>query len=135
MKKLISTHFIFLAIFAFTVTAGAAAPVKIEVIYLNHGPMQPTLRELRALLPEYGDRIAAHWYDFESEDGSRFKAEMGIRRHTPLIIYINGQSTFQMDGRSVAFSGFPTGSGPATFQGKWKIDDLKAVLEQMMNGN
>jgi len=26
--------------------------------------------------------------------------------------------------------GFPTGSGPAFFQGKWTMDDLKAAIDQ-----
>jgi hypothetical protein len=32
--------------------------------------------------------------------------------------------------KKVQFVGFPTGSGPAFFQGKWTVDDLKAALDQ-----
>ena len=134
MKKL-SSLFLVLAVWAIAVASVASAPVKIDIAYLNHGPLQPTLRELRALLPEYGDLISVHWYDFESEEGNRFKAEMGITRHVPMVIYINGSTIVQIDGRTVTFSGFPTGSGPAFFQGKWKVDDLKTALDRMTNGN
>lgn len=134
MKKL-SSLFLVLAVWAIAVASVASAPVKIDIAYLNHGPLQPTLRELRALLPEYGDRVSVHWFDFDSEEGNRFKAEMGITRHVPMVIYINGSTTVQIDGRTVTFSGFPTGSGPAFFQGKWKVDDLKTALDRMTNGN
>jgi hypothetical protein len=35
-----------------------------------------------------------------------------------------------MGGKEIKFVGFPTGSGPAFFQGKWTLDDLKAALDQ-----
>jgi hypothetical protein len=34
----------------------------------------------------------------------------------------------------VNFEVFPTGAGPAFFQGKWTIDDLKAALDQATTG-
>ena len=105
-------------------------PVKIDVLYMNHGPMQPTLRELRTLFPEYGDKIMVSWYDLESDKGQRFQSKMGIDHHTPLVIWIDGQSELMNNGRKIKFQGFPTGSGPSFFQGKWKLEDLANVLDQ-----
>jgi hypothetical protein len=105
-------------------------PVSIDVLYMNHGPMQPTLRELRALFPKYGDNITVSWYDFESAEGERFKESKGISRHTPLMIWVNGQFEVSSNGRTLIFEGFPTGSGPSFFQGRWKLEDLADVLDQ-----
>jgi len=105
-------------------------PVKIDVLYMNHGPMQPTLRSLENLFSGYGDKIAVSRYDFESDAGEKFKAQKGIRQHIPLVIWIEGKSTVQVKGKPVTFSGFPSGSGPSFFQGKWNMEDLKTVLDQ-----
>ncbi len=130
MKK----PFLVFVIAAVVLTVPAAAftknPVPIDVLYMNHGPMQPTLRELRGLFSGYGDKIVVSWYDFESDAGNRFKAERGIRRHVPLIIWVDGRSEIVLNGRTLIFEGFPTGSGPSFFQGKWKLDDLAAILDQ-----
>jgi hypothetical protein len=110
-------------------------PVAIDVLYMNHGPMQPTLRELRALFQQYGDKIAVSWYDAESPAGERFKQDKGITRHTPLAIWIGGQSEVVCNGRRLKFEGFPTGSGPSFFQGQWSIEDLTGALDQLTLGD
>jgi hypothetical protein len=132
-------RFFFYIIGTFLLVAPPAAfskdPVPIDILYMNHGPMQPTLRELRALFPRYGDKIIVSWYDFESEAGGRFKAKKGIDYHTPLIIWVDGRTELVSDGRTLKLEGFPTGSGPSFFQGKWKIKDLVAVLDQATGRN
>lgn len=110
-------------------------PVPVDVLYMNHGPMQQTLRELRALFPKYGDKIMVSWYDFESDAGERFKAKKGIDHHTPLIIWVDGRSEITGNGQTLKFEGFPTGSGPSFFRGKWKLEDLAAVLDQATGRN
>jgi hypothetical protein len=135
MKKLFF-FFIIIAILSLVPTAVFSKDtVPVDVLYMNHGPMQPTLRELRALFPKYGDKINVSWYDFESDAGERFKAKKGIRQHTPLTIWIDGRSEFVSNDRTLKFEGFPTGSGPSFFQGKWKLDDLAAVLDQLTGKN
>ena len=110
-------------------------PVSIDVLYMNHGPMQPTLRELRALFPKYGDKVMVSWYDFESDAGERFKAKKGIRHHTPLIIWVDGRSEITDNGQTIKFEGFPADSGPSFFQGKWKLEDLATILDQVTGKN
>ncbi len=135
MKKLLFSCFVVFLLFSVPSSAFSKEPVRIDVLYLNHGPMQPTLRDLRDLFATYGQNIALFWYDFETEKGEQFKAKMGIRRHTPMAIYIEGKSTVQVNGTPVTFRGFPTGSGPSFFQGKWKVKDLKMVLDYATNQN
>jgi hypothetical protein len=102
---------------------------------MNHGPMQPTLRKLRALFPEYGDKLSVTWYDVESDEGERFKSKMGISHHTPLAIWVDGRSELMSNGRTIKFEGFPSGSGPAFFQGKWRVEDLADVLDRATGKN
>ena len=135
MQKLIFFCFITLFLFGLSANALPGEPAqrhRVDVLYMDHGPVQPTLRELRGIFPNYGDEIALFWHDFESEDGARFKSKMGIHRHVPLVIWIDGKSTLQVNGRSVTFSGFPTGAGPSFFQGKWKMADLKMALDGLI---
>jgi hypothetical protein len=135
MKKLYALLLIGVVVFIAPTASFSENPVQIDVLYMNHGPMQPTLRELRALFPEYGDQIRVSWYDFESDEGQRFKAKMGIGHHTPLVIWVDGQSELINNGRQVKLQGFPTGSGPSLFQGKWKIEDLAGVLDKVTGRN
>ena len=51
------------------------------------------------------------------------------------IVWIDGSQVVVIGGvRKVQFAGFPTGSGPPSFQGKWTMDDLKAALDQATAG-
>ena len=79
MKKLFSLFIIGVALLIAPTTSFSENPVQIDVLYLNHGPMQPTLRELRALFPQYGDKLTVSWYDVETDEGERFKSKMGKR--------------------------------------------------------
>ena len=103
------------------IAAGAAAPVEVDVLYMNHGPLQPTLDKLKGLFAGYGEKIAPRWHDFESKEGEQFMAAKSIRQHVPLMIWINGKETV---------SGFPSGSGPQMFQGKWTMEALAKALDQ-----
>jgi len=107
-------------------------PVHIDVLYMDHGPLQPTIRKLRALFTDYNDKLTISWYDFDSEEGIDFKAKMGITQHIPMIIWVNGQFELPVNDRKIKFTGFPTGSGPSYFQGKWKVEDLAELLNQLI---
>jgi hypothetical protein len=111
--------------------AGAGKPVKVEVLYMNHGPLQPSLQEIRSVFSQYKGKIAVSWYDFESKEGEEFMAKKKITQHIPLGIWMDDQVKFQVDGKDIIFAGFPTGAGPAFFQGKWTMADLQKVLAQI----
>jgi len=101
--------------------ARAAAPVEVDILYMNHGPLQSTLDKLKGIFAGYGEKITPRWHDFESQAGEQFMASKGIRQHIPLMIWINGKESF---------SGFPSGSGPQMFQGKWTMEALAKALDQ-----
>ncbi len=130
MKKAVISLFV-LVFVCFGLSAHAAAkPTKIEVLYMNHGPLMDTLNKIKDVFSRYGDKLAVSWYDFESEKGEQFMAKKGIKQHIPLVIWIDDSPAVAMGDRKIQFVGFPTGSGPAFFQGKWTMDDLKAALDQ-----
>ena len=135
MKKLILFCFVALPFLWVASNSFSKEPIKIDVLYMNHGPMRPTLRNLEDLFSGYGDKIAVSRYDFESEEGEQFKAQRRIRGHIPLVIWIDGKSTVKVNGKQVAFSGFPSGSGPSFFQGKWNMEDLKMALDRATSKN
>ncbi len=104
--------------------------VKIEVLYMNHGPLQDTLSKLKNLFSEFKGNVNVTWYDFESNEGEAFKAKKGISQHVPLVIWINGSTKIKLGQQEFVFWGFPTGAGPAFFQGKWSVEILKQAIEQ-----
>lgn len=110
-------------------TCFAKPPVQVDILYMNHGPMQPTLRELKALLQEYKDGATVSWYDFESKAGQGFRTKMKITQHVPLVIWVDGRFDQTITGRNIRFMGFPSGSGPAPFQGGWTLKDLTILLD------
>ncbi len=111
----------------------AGKPVKVEILYMNHGPLQDSIEGIKKVLTQYKGKVAVSWYDFESKEGGEFMAKKGITQHVPLVIWLDDQVKFKVDGKEMVFAGFPTGSGPAFFQGKWTMADLQKVLEQLTN--
>jgi hypothetical protein len=116
---------------AYAASAYAAKPARVDVLYMNHGPLMDTLDKMKSVFSSYGDRISVSWYEFYSKQGEDFKAKKGINQHVPLVIWIDGKEVVNLGQKQVKFVGFPTGAGPAFFQGKWTIDDLKAALDQV----
>jgi hypothetical protein len=97
---------------------------------MNHGPLMDTLDKMKGVLSGYGDRISVSWHEFFSREGEDFKAKKGINQHVPLMIWIDGDTAVNLGQKQVRFVGFPTGAGPAFFQGRWTLNDLKAALDQ-----
>jgi len=109
----------------------AAEKVQLDVLYMNHGPMRPTVAKVKALVKDFGDRVQAAWYDFDQPSGKAFMAEKKIVGHVPMLIMINGKSDFTLGQRDVKLQGFPTGAGPfKRVEGNWSLEDLKLLLEQ-----
>ncbi len=115
------------------INAIAAGIPHAEVLYMNHGPMQPTIRELKTVFANYGDKIAVSWYDIDTGEAQQFAARKGLHEHIPLNIWIDGSQTIKLAQRTVRFSGFPSGSGPKPFQGDWTMQDLRAAIDQAIS--
>jgi len=130
MKKLFPYGLMVLFLLVIPAAALPAQPVSVEILYMNHGPLLSTLRGIRELCNGYGKAVTVSWYDYESPEGEKFMARKGVRQHIPLIVWIDGKPTVKVNGKEVQFVGFPTGSGPLSFQGKWTLDDLRGALDQ-----
>jgi hypothetical protein len=131
MKKIILSCLVVLALFSIPLTLFAAKEVKVEVLYMNHGPLLESLEQIKKVFSQYGSKITVSWYDFETKEGEQFMAKKGINQHIPLVIWMDGKYAIPLNGKEIKFVGFPTGSGPAFFQGKWTMDDLKQALNQI----
>lgn len=94
----------------------------VEILYMNHGPVQPVLRELRSQLIQFENKTIIEWYDFEKD--LNFKQKKGIDYHTPLVIWINNSNIIDVNGKQVKFNGFPKDQGPPFARGDWQINDL-----------
>jgi hypothetical protein len=129
MKKWVLYSLILSLLFCVPTAAPAAPIVSLEILYMNHGPMMPTVKEIMNLCKRYGQKIQVAWHDFETPEGEAFMARKGVRQHVPLMIWINGKTTVAVKDKDISFAGFPTGSGPAFFQGKWTMDDLRRALD------
>ncbi len=131
MKKTIVSCLVVLALCSIPFTLFAAKEVKVEVLYMNHGPLLPSIDQIKQVFSKYENKISVSWYDFETKEGEQFMAKKGITQHVPLIIWLDGKSAVPVDGKEIKFVGFPTGAGPAAFQGKWTINDLRVALDQV----
>ena len=131
MKKTILSCLVVLFLFSVPFTVFAAKEVKVEVLYMNHGPLQASLEQIKNIFSQYGTKISVSWYDFESKEGEQFMAKKGVTQHIPLVIWLDGSFAVPVNGKEVKFVGFPTGSGPAFFQGKWTAQDLRSALDQI----
>lgn len=132
MKRIILSCLAVLFLFSISSAALAAKEVKVEVLFMDHGPLQSSLKQINDIFSRYGDKIEVFWYDFESKEGVQFMDKRGITQHIPLIIWMNGRFSLPVDGKEIRFVGFPTGSGPAFFQGKWTIEDLRKALDKII---
>ena len=130
MKKIFLFYSLALAILCLGGNTQAATPVKIDVLYMNHGPLMDALNKMKGVFAGYGPQLNVSWHNFNTEEGGQFMAKMGIKQHVPLVIWIDGTPKVTVGVKQIIFTGFPTGSGPAFFQGQWTLDDLRAALNQ-----
>jgi hypothetical protein len=133
MRKGILASVAALALFCFPAAGLSASPVNVEILYMNHGPLRPTVEQIKKVLSDFGDKVNSSWYDFESREGEKFMAQKGLKQHIPLVIWIDGKVALPVDGREIQFAGFPSGAGPVPFQGKWTMEDLRKALDQLTN--
>jgi hypothetical protein len=133
MKKIILSCLAVLVLFSIPLTLAAAKEVKVEVLYMNHGPLLDSLEQIKKVFSQYGSKVAVSWHDFETKEGEQFMAKKGVTQHVPLVIWLDGKFALPVNGKEIKFVGFPTGSGPAAFQGKWTMEDLRQALNQITN--
>jgi len=114
-------------------SARATEPVHLEILHMNHGPMRPTIRNIKALLSTYGPKVQAEWFNYDQAEGKQFMKKKKLQGHFPMLIFINGKHKLQSGNKQIDFKGFPSGSGPfKSVEGEWRIDDLKNVLDALL---
>ncbi|MBI4495825.1 MAG: hypothetical protein HY697_02720 [Deltaproteobacteria bacterium] len=45
----------------------AGSPVRIEILYMNHGPLQDSIEGIKKVLSGYNGKVTVSWYDFDSK--------------------------------------------------------------------
>ena len=91
--------------------------------YINHGPLQPTVRAIKEVLSKYDDKVSVTWIDLATAEGQTYFQEHGLTAH--MNVLINGTSTYQVDGKTVNFE---------WFEGQqWTREQLDAVLANLIN--
>ncbi len=121
-----------LCLLAMASTGWTSPAVKLEILFMNHGPMQPTIRNLKNLLAEYNGKVEHRWFDADLDSGKEFMKKKNIRGHIPLLILVNDEATFVVDGKETIFRGFPTGAAPfKAVEGNWSISDLRRLLDHL----
>jgi hypothetical protein len=131
MKKGILLYLLTVSLVCIPWIAMAGNPVKVEVLYMNHGPLQDSLKQIQNVFSQYKGKVAVSWFDYDTKEGEEFMAKKRITQHIPLVIWMDGQVKFKVDGKDMVFAGFPTGAGPQFFQGKWTMADLQKVLNRL----
>lgn len=111
----------------------ATDKVQLDILYMNHGPMRPTIANIKDMLGNYGDTVQASWHDVDQQSGESFMKKHNIVGHIPMLIIIDGQSDFNIDGRDIKLKGFPTGSSPfKRVEGNWSLEDLQLLLDNKL---
>lgn len=113
--------------------AQAGPPVKVEIVFMNHGPMQPVIKGLKEVLARHSAKVSAAWHDFETKEGQDFLRKKGVNGHIPLLVFINGATSGKVQGKTIGFQGFPSGSGPYMFRGQWTLEDFDQLLGELSN--
>ncbi len=120
-------------LFSWPGQGSAADKVQFDILYMNHGPMRPTIAKIKELLGNYEDTVQASWYDVDQPSGKSYMKKKKIVGHIPMLIMIDGQSDFSIDGREIQLQGFPTGASPfKRVEGNWSLDDLQLLLDKKM---
>ncbi len=118
-------------IFSSMQTVYAADKVQIDILYLDHGPMRPTVAVLKDLLRDYKGKVKVTWYNGDHPSGKLFMEQEGIVGHIPLLIMLDGRADFTVAERELRFQGFPVGASPfMNMEGNWTMDDLRRILNE-----
>src|SRR4030042_757766 len=55
------------------------SPVSVVIAgYINHGPMQPTVRAIKEVLAKYDDKVTVTWIDLATTQGQDYFEDHGL---------------------------------------------------------
>ena len=100
------------------------APVQLLVVgMLTHLPFkQSVLPAIEGALSDVGDSVGAQFVDATRPEGKAILSAHGIHEHLPVVMFLNGSSRADWEGREVELRGFPGKS--------WSREALAAVLRK-----
>jgi len=100
------------------------SPVSVVIAgYINHGPMQPTVRAINEVLSKYDGNIDVTWVDLATSQGQTYFQEHGLTAHMNVII--NGTYEYEINGETVDFQ---------WFEGQqWTEEELDTVLAGLIH--
>ncbi|MCJ7496023.1 MAG: hypothetical protein MUP68_17600 [Deltaproteobacteria bacterium] len=67
MKKSILFYLLLVPLVCIPWSATAGNPVKIEVLYMNHGPLQDSLEGIKKVFSLYKGKVTVSWYDYDTK--------------------------------------------------------------------
>jgi hypothetical protein len=112
-----------------------AGGVGVDLVYLNHEPVQPVLTDLDKVFTKYTGRIQVARHDVGTSEGGAFAKKHNLVGHVMIAVLIDGKVDADVSGRQIRFEGFPAGRSPMkAAEGTWKLDDLDAALKQRVGG-
>jgi len=116
-----------------TQIAAAAQPV-VEIISLDHWPVQDALKPVRATLSKFADKIQIIELDADTVDGKKRIKSVGQKGHIPALILIDGKYRYtRSDGTDVEFINFPAAAdSPMGLSGRWTAQDIEYTLNQKL---
>jgi len=107
----------------------AAKKNLVEIFYLPHPPAQAIVQKVEAILKNH-PKYTGRKYNFFDAANKQKIADYKISEHSPIIIFIAGQSVFTIGNRTVNLKNFPKGDAfVPTFEGDWNYDDLEQLLK------
>jgi len=117
--------------------AAAAGPILasqpvVEVIALEHGPVQNALKPVRDVLAKYAGRVRVVELNAESPEGEKRLKAVGLKGHIPIALLIDGSKTYKTaQGKTVEFVNFPAAAGnPMGLNGAWTVADFEEALRR-----
>ena len=83
MKRITASCLVVMVLCFIPLTGFAAKEVKVEVLYMNHGPLQSSLQQIKNIFSQYDGKVAVSWYDYESKEGEQFMPKKGSPSTSP----------------------------------------------------
>jgi len=113
--------------------AAASQPV-VEIIALDHWPIQKALQPVRDALAKFGDKIRLVELDADTAEGKKRIKSVGQKGHVPALILIDGKYRYtRPDGSKVDFINFPAATdSPMGISGSWSARDIEFTVKQLL---
>lgn len=111
-----------LSVFSVNIHAQEQKKVIVEAVgFFSHFPMKATRDAIMETCAKFGEQVELTLYDEDSPEGESFMKKKGLSGHLPMRLYINGENTFALSGRTVSFKDF--------VNREWNADDLSNAIE------